>query len=166
VQICDETGTAYVIHFPNKSYKCPNLQKLLSDKTRAKIFHFARFDIAMIQHYLHIDLTNIYCTKIASRLVRTYTDQHSLKELCAELLNIKISKQQQTSDWGAAKLTKEQIEYAASDVLHLHDLRKKLDEMLKREGRVALAKNCFEFIPVRATLDLLGWQDLDIFAHS
>jgi ribonuclease D len=166
VQICDETGQAYVIHFPKKEYDCPNLLKFLTDKDRVKIFHFARFDVAIMQFYLGIDIENIYCTKIASRLTRTYTDQHSLKELCYELLGVKISKQQQTSDWGASKLTPEQIDYAASDVLYLHALRTKLNEFLKREDRMQVAQKCFDFLPTRARLDIIGWPEIDIFSHS
>jgi ribonuclease D len=166
VQISDEEGEAHVIHFPKAVYdKSPNLCTLLADKSRVKIFHYARFDVAIIQKYLGISMNNIYCTKIASRLVRTYTDQHSLKELCSELLGVKISKQQQSSYWGSDNLSKEQIEYAASDVAHLHLLRIKLDQMLTREGRAEIAKKCFEFIPARAELDIIGWQDFDIFAH-
>lgn len=166
VQLSDESGNAHVVHFPKKEYNCPNLKKLLCDESRVKIFHFGRFDIAIIHYYLNIELKNIYCTKTASRLARTYTDQHSLKDLCHELLGVKISKQQQTSDWGASKLTQEQIDYAASDVLYLHALRVKLDVMLKREGRAEIAKKCFDFLPTRADLDLIGWPELDIFAHS
>ncbi|AIF81076.1 ribonuclease D [endosymbiont of Acanthamoeba sp. UWC8] len=166
VQLSDEAKNVHVVHFPNKQYDCPNLKKFLNDESRIKIFHFARFDIAIMHHYLKVELKNVYCTKVASRLARTYTDQHSLKDLCHELLGVKISKQQQTSDWGAAKLTQDQINYAASDVLYLHALKDKLDFMLKREGRLELAGKCFEFLPTRADLDLSGWPEIDIFAHS
>ncbi len=166
VQLSDEIGNIHVVHFPKKHYDCPNLKRVLSDDNRVKIFHFARFDIAMIHYYLAIQLKNIYCTKTASRLVRTYTDQHGLKDLCYELLGIRISKQQQTSDWGAAKLTKEQIDYAASDVMYLHALRGKLNVMLKREAREEVANKCFEFLPTRADLDLIGWPEIDVFSHS
>lgn len=130
-----------------------------------KLFHFARFDIASIKAYLDVDVAPIYCTKIASRLARTFTDKHSLKELCRELLSVELSKQQQTSDWGADKLSDEQLSYAANDVLYLHKIREKLDAMLQREGRVGYAKAAFEFLPTRSALDLGGWADVDIFAH-
>lgn len=165
VQVADGKGDAHVIHFPTPDYTCNNLKKLLNDKNRVKIFHFARFDLAIIKHYLGIGISNIYCTKVASRLCRTYTDMHGLKDLCHDLLNVKISKQQQASDWGSEKLTKEQIEYAASDVLYLHKLRENLDRLLKREGRVEIAMNCFNFLPCRSQLDLMGWVDFDIFQH-
>lgn len=165
VQISDGKGDAHIVHFPRPQFKCVNLRKVLTDPKRAKIFHFARFDVAILQHYLSIELSNIYCTKIASRLTRTFTDMHGLKDLCQELLEIKINKQQQTSDWGAPDLSKEQIAYAASDVLHLHALRDKLNQMLRREGRENLARACFEFLPTRATLDTAGWLDVDIFQH-
>ncbi len=165
VQISDGNGDAHVIHFPTVKFEAPNLKALLQDEKRVKIFHYARFDVAILMHYLKVDLNNIYCTKIASRLSRTFTDQHGLKDICHDLLNVKISKQQQTTDWGAEELTKDQIAYAASDVLHLHELRNKLSPMLKREGRMELAQKCFDFIPSRAKLDLLGWVDFDIFQH-
>lgn len=165
VQIGDDSGNAHLVHFTNQQYDCPNLRRLLNDSAKVKIFHFARFDVAILKHYLGIDFTNIYCTKIASRLCRTYTDMHGLKDLCNDLLGIKISKQQQSSDWGAEKLTQEQIQYAATDVLHLHKLRDKLNGLLKREGRTQLAHKCFEFLPTRANLDLVGWIDFDIFVH-
>lgn len=165
VQISCGDGNAHIVHFPTPKYDCPNLKALLSDSNRCKIFHFARFDVAIIQHYLGLQLSNIYCTKIASRLCRTYTDMHGLKDLCEELLKVKISKQQQTSDWGSETLTPEQQNYAASDVLHLHGLREKLNIMLKRENRQEIAQKCFEFLPYRAQLDLLGWPEFDIFQH-
>ncbi len=164
VQIADEHGRVHIVHFPSDKYDCKNLKALLSDVERTKIFHFGRFDIAIMQYYLNIDFSNIYCTKIASRIARTYTEHHSLKELCNELLGIRISKQQQSSNWGAQALTKEQQNYAANDVLHLHSIRVILDDMLVREKRVDLAKKCFEFLPHRARLDILGWAD-DIFVH-
>jgi ribonuclease D len=165
IQISDGKGDAHVVHFPRPEFKCVNLRKLLLDPKRTKIFHFARFDVAILQHYFAIELSNIFCTKIASRITRTYTDQHGLKDICQELLDIRISKQQQTSDWGAEELSKDQIAYAASDVLHLHALRDKLNQMLRREGREELARKCFEFIPTRAKLDTSGWLDVDIFQH-
>lgn len=165
VQISAGNGTAHLVHFPSAEYAAPNLKKVLSNEKTVKIFHFARFDLAIISHYLSIKLKNIYCTKIASRLSRTYTDAHSLRELCSELLEVKISKQQQCSDWGAKELTQQQIEYAGSDVLYLHALRRALNEMLIRENRKDLAQQCFDFLPTRAVLDLLGWNEADIFAH-
>jgi ribonuclease D len=166
VQVSDGNGEAHLVHFPQPNYEAPNLKRFLSDESRVKIFHFARFDLAMIDYYLGITINNVYCTKTASRLARTYTNAHSLKELCSEILGIKISKQQQTSDWGAAELSNEQISYAAADVLYLHGLRTTLDEMLARENRKDLAQECFKFLPTRAKLDLLGWGDMDIFAHT
>lgn len=165
VQISDGRGDAHLVQFSGQEYRAPNLKKILAGQERQKIFHFARFDVAAIKKYLDVELPNIYCTKIASRLVRTYTDRHGLKELCKELADVDISKQQQTSDWGAETLTKEQLEYAASDVLHLHRLRDRLNVMLEADGRTALAEACFRFIPARAALDLGGWADTDIFAH-
>lgn len=166
VQISDGNGDAHVVHFPKAEFNnSPNLKALLEDKSRTIIFHFARFDVAIISHYLKVEFKNLFCTKIASRLSRTYTDQHGLKDLCHDVLGVKISKQQQSTDWGAAELTKDQIAYAASDVLHLHDLRNKLVPMLKREGRMELAQSCFDFLPTRTKLDLLGWVDFDIFQH-
>ncbi|MDJ1257124.1 MAG: ribonuclease D [Candidatus Midichloria sp.] len=165
VQISAGNGTAHLVHFPSAEYAAPNLKKVLSNEKTVKIFHFARFDLSIINHYLNIKLKNIYCTKIASRLSRTYTDVHSLRELCSELLEVKISKQQQCSDWGVKELTQQQIEYAGSDVLYLHALRRALNEMLVRENRKDLAQQCFDFLPTRAVLDLLGWNEADIFAH-
>lgn len=165
VQISNGDGNAYVIHFPKPKYNCPRLAKLLSDESRTKIFHFGRFDIAILQHYLKIKIKNVYCTKIASKLCRTYTDHHGLKDLCHELLDVKINKQQQSSYWGAKSLSREQVSYAGSDVLYLHKLRLCLNEMLAREGRLDLAKQCFDFLPTRAELDLLGWNEVDIFEH-
>lgn len=165
LQISNGNGSAYLIQFINKNYSAPNLKKLLLDKDRCKIFHFARFDLAAIKHYLEIDLQNIFCTKIASKLVRTYTDAHSLKELCRELVGIQISKQQQSSYWGNNQLSKEQKEYAAKDVLYLHQIRSSLEKMLTSEGRLKIAQKLFTFLPIIAELDLIGWNELDIFAH-
>lgn len=166
VQISDGNGDAHLIQFEPGSYRAPNLIKLLSDPKRTKIFHFARFDLAIIKQYLGIRLSNVYCTRTASRLARTYTDKHGYKDICRELLGVDVSKQQQSSDWGSGALTQEQIDYAAADVLHLHKLRAKLDEMLKREGRAELLAECCRFLPFRADLDLAGWENEDIFAHS
>jgi len=166
VQISDGKGDAHLVKFTPGIYEgADNLKKLLSDPSRAKIFHFARFDVSAIKFYLGVDIENIYCTKIASKLVRTYTDKHGLKDLCKEFLNVEISKQQQCSNWGAEKLTKEQIDYAASDVLYLHGIREKLNFLLEKENRKAVAQKCFDFVPVRSELDLGGWHDLDIFHH-
>ena len=166
VQISDSKGNEHLVHFPEPKFDAPNLKKLLADKKRQKIFHYARFDVAALQHYLDIEMANIYCTKIASRLCRTYTSNHGLKDLCQQLLGVKISKQQQTSDWGNAKLTQEQIEYALTDVRYLHQLAEILTSMLKREKRWEIAQKCFDFIPARATLDALGWNDVDILSHN
>jgi ribonuclease D len=165
VQLSAGDGTAHLVQFAPGAYKAPRLRALLNDKKVLKIFHFARFDVAILKHYLDADCTPLYCTRIASYLCRTFTDRHGLRDLCRELLNVEISKQQQSSDWGAPELTPEQMTYAANDVLHLHQLKKKLDEMLKREGRMELAKECFSFLPARAQLDLAGWAETDIFAH-
>jgi ribonuclease D len=153
------------VQFRGGDYSAPNLKALLVDPKVTKLFHFARFDLAAIQHYLNVTCGPVYCTKIASRLARTFTDRHGLKDLCRDLLGVDISKQMQSSDWGAAELSEEQQRYAASDVLYLHRLRAALDEMLEREGRAELARRCFEFLPARAALDLAGWADVDIFAH-
>jgi len=166
VQLSAGDGDAHLVKFDGKNYNAPNLAAQLNDPDRLKLFHFGRFDIAVLKKYLNIDCAPVYCTKIASRLVRTYTDRHGLKNLCQELLGIDISKQQQSSDWGAAELSQAQMEYAASDVLYLHQLKEKLDVMLAREGRKELASKCFSFLPVRAELDLAGWDETDIFAHS
>jgi ribonuclease D len=166
VQLSAGDGDAHLVKFAGKPYNAPNLAAQLNDPDRLKLFHFGRFDIAVLKKYLNIDCAPVYCTKIASRLVRTYTDRHGLKNLCQELLGIDISKQQQSSDWGAAELSQAQMEYAASDVLYLHQLKEKLDVMLAREGRKELASECFSFLPVRAELDLAGWDETDIFAHS
>jgi ribonuclease D len=166
VQLSSGDGNAHLVKFDGKSYDAPNLAKQLGDPDRLKIFHFGRFDIAVMEHYLNIACAPVYCTKIASRLVRTYTDRHGLKNLCQEILGIDISKQQQSSDWGAMELSDAQMEYAASDVLYLHQLKERLDDMLQREGRTEIAAECFKFLPTRARLDLAGWAETDIFSHS
>lgn len=165
VQLSAGDGDAHLVQI-RKGVEPVRLKALLADASVEKLFHFARFDIALFKHDLGVDTTPLYCTKIASRLARTYTDRHGLKELCRELIGVEISKQQQSSDWGAEGLTDAQIEYAASDVLHLHRLREVLDMMLAREGRTELARACFDFLPSRAALDLEGWPDEDIFAHA
>jgi ribonuclease D len=166
VQLSAGDGDAHVVRLNRPHYDCPNLKRLLTDPGVLKIFHFGRFDIAMFARYLGVTTAPVYCTKIASRLVRTYTDRHGLKDLTRELLGVDISKAQQCSDWGAPSLTPEQVAYAASDVLNLHALKARLDGMLAREGRTALAQSCFDFLPSRAQLDLAGWDEVDIFAHS
>lgn len=166
VQLSDGKGDAHLVKFSPGQYEAPNLKALLSDPQRMKLFHFARFDVAIIRYYLGVLIQPIYCTRTASRLARTFTDKHGLKYLCRELLEVELSKQQQSSDWGAEELTEQQQHYAASDVLYLHQLRDVLEGMLKRESREQLARACFDFIPARALLDLAGWEDEDIFAHS
>jgi len=166
VQLSAGDGSADVVVIPKGHTSAPNLKALLADPKVTKIFHFARFDIGVLFHTLGVMPKPIYCTKIASRLSRTYTDRHGLKDLVRELLNIELSKQQQSSDWGSDSLSEAQLAYAASDVLHLHALRERLDAMLAREGRTELAKACFEFLPTRVKLDLGGWENEDIFAHS
>jgi len=166
VQISSGDGDAHVVQLDRRTYDAPNLKRLLADTAVLKLFHFARFDIAAFQHWLNVETRPVYCTKIASRLTRTFTDRHGLKDLAKDLLNIDLSKQQQTSDWGAETLTEAQVDYAASDVLYLHALKEKLDLMLAREGRTALAAACFSFLPARAALDLAGWAEVDILAHS
>lgn len=165
VQLSDGNGDEHLVQFLPGEFNAPNLCKLLADPKRVKLFHFARFDVAILKQYLGVVTAPIYCTKIASRLTRTFTDRHGFKDLCRDLLGQEVSKQQQTSDWGQPTLTPEQQEYAASDVRHLHKLREKLDGMLAREGRTELAKQCFQFLPARAELDLAGWPEIDIFAH-
>ena len=165
IQISNNTENAYLIKF-NKNYEANNLKALLSQNNSQKIFHFARFDIAIIKHYLGISMENIFCTKIASRLVRTYTEAHGLKNLCREFLGKELQKKHQSSDWGADVLSPEQKQYAVSDVLYLHKLRDSLYKMLERENRLSLAYKIFNFLNTRAELDLLGWGDFDIFAHS
>lgn len=165
-QLSAGDGTAHLVRFAKDNYDAPNLKALLTDPKITKIFHYARFDIAVLLQYLEVETAPVYCTKIASRLTRTYTDKHGLKDLAKELLDVDISKQQQTSDWGAETLSDAQLHYAASDVLHLHKLRDALDERLARDGRGGLADAAFAFLPTRAKLDLAGWANIDIFAHS
>ena len=164
-QLSAGDGTAHMVQFAAGGFAAPNLKRLLSDPKVIKLFHYARFDVAMFRRHLGVMTAPIYCTKIASKLVRTYTDRHGLKDLVKELLNVDMSKEQQSSDWGAPDLTEKQLAYAASDVAHLHRLKEVLDGMLAREGRTALAKACFDFLPTRVELDLAGWPDTDIFAH-
>lgn len=166
VQISSGDGSAHVIQMDRETYDAPNLKALLADPAIEKIFHFARFDVAMVRKWLGVECSPVFCTKIASKLVRTYTDRHGLKDVSRELVGVDMSKAQQSSDWGAETLSDAQLAYAASDVLHLHEIRNKLSEMLEREGRMGLAKSCFDFLPVRAQLDLEGWPDTDIFAHA
>jgi ribonuclease D len=167
VQLSAGDGTAHLVRFgSDDDYSARNLKRLLADPAALKIFHYARFDVAVLQRRLGVVTAPIYCTKIASRLARTYTDRHGLKDLCRELLGVELSKQQQSSDWGAAVLSKEQREYAALDVLFLHDLRQRLDAMLARLGRSELAARCFDFVSTRAALDIEGWEETDIFSHS
>jgi ribonuclease D len=166
VQLSLGDGTADVIQIAAGQKKAPNLVRMLKDKSILKLFHFARFDLAVLQHAFGVETSPVFCTKIASRLVRTYTDRHGLKDLCRELIGVEISKQQQSSDWGAETLTEAQLAYAASDVLHLHALKAKLDPLLVRDGRKGLADACFRFLPARAALDLQGWPETDIFAHA
>jgi ribonuclease D len=167
VQLSDGNGDEHLVRFRNGSdYSAPNLKALLADPNRLKLYHFARFDVGIMQAYLGIVAAPLYCTRTASRLVRTYTDRHGLKDLVKELLNIDVSKQQQCSDWGADELSDAQRDYAASDVRYLHALKEKLDERLEREDRVALAQACFDFLPARALLDIAGWPEQDIFAHD
>ncbi|MEM9812699.1 MAG: ribonuclease D [Pseudomonadota bacterium] len=165
VQLSSGDGKAHLVQVERGQSEAPNLGRLLADPERLKLFHYGRFDIALLAHQLGVLTAPVYCTKIASKLARTYTDRHGLKHLLSELLGIDISKQQQSSDWGAPRLSEAQIEYAASDVLHLHALKVRLDEMLEREGRSDLARQCFAFLPDRARLDLAGWAEVDVFAH-
>jgi ribonuclease D len=166
VQLSDGSGDEHLVRFsPGSDYAAPNLKAVLTDPSRLKLYHFARFDLASIRAYLGVMAEPVYCTKTASRLVRTYTDRHGLKELVRELVGQEISKQQQSSDWGAPELSDPQKDYAASDVRYLHALKEKLDQRLEREGRTALARACFDFLPHRALLDLAGWAEEDIFAH-
>lgn len=166
VQLSSGDGDAHVVQLDRKTYDCPNLKALLANERVEKIFHFGRFDIAMFQRDLGVTTRPVFCTKIASKLVRTYTDRHGLKDVTRELVGIDLSKQQQSSDWGADELSPAQLDYAASDVLHLHELKNKLTDMLIREGRLEMAEACFDFLPWRARLDLAGWDETDIFAHS
>jgi ribonuclease D len=170
VQLCGGDGHAHMVQLVplalgGHGYDCPNLKRLLADPAVVKLMHFARFDVAVLQHFLGITVAPVKCTKIAARLVRTFTDRHGLKDLCKELLGVELSKQQQTSDWGAVELTAEQLTYAASDVLYLHVLWGRLEALLIREARLDLAEACFAFLPARARLDLLGYEDPDIFHH-
>jgi ribonuclease D len=166
VQLSSGDGDAHIVQVDRSSYDCPNLKALLADQNIEKIFHFARFDVAVIKRDLGVDATPLFCTKIASALVRTYTDAHGLKNLCKELLNIDLSKQQQSSDWAADSLSQAQLNYAASDVLYLHKLQRILAARLVREDRLDMARACFEFLPTRADLDLRGWDSVDIFSHN
>lgn len=165
VQLSSGDGNAHLVQLDGKDWAAPRLRALLADAGVLKIFHFGRFDLAMLAQYLGTMPEPVYCTKIASKLARTYTDRHGLKDLCGELLGVELSKQQQSSDWGADTLTDQQRHYAASDVLHLHALKTKLDHMLEREGRTAMAQACFRFLPMQARLDLAGFDEIDIFAH-
>ena len=166
IQLSAGDGDAHLVQFSKGEYNATNLRKVLTNKNITKIFHFARFDVAAIYKYLNVQIENIYCTKIASKIARTYTDTHGLKDLCRDLLDLAISKQQQSSYWGHGKLSKEQVDYAATDVLHLHKLRDILNTMLAKEGRAELAEQCFSFINLRVKLDLAVWNDVDIFAHK
>jgi len=166
VQLSAGDGHAHLVQLAPGDYRAPNLRRLLADPTVTKLFHFARFDLAAFGHWLGVWSRPVWCTKVASKLVRTFTDRHGLKDLCRELLGVEIAKQQQSSDWGNPVLTPEQLAYAASDVLHLHRLKAVLEEMLRREGRLDLAQACFDFLPSRAQLDLLGgWETVDVLAH-
>lgn len=165
IQLSDGNGDVHLVQFDRRNYEAPNLKKLLADQSVTKIFHFARFDIALLWICLGVLTAPVYCTKIASRLTRTFAQHHGLKVLCRDVLGVELDKQQQTTDWGAKTLTPEQLDYAAADVLYLHSLRKELDVMLQREGRAELAAACFSFLPHRALLDAAGWSEEDIFAH-
>ena len=165
VQLSAGDGEVHIVQLDGENYDAPNLKAVLGDRSLVKIFHYARFDLAVIAQYLNVHAAPLWCTKIASKLTRTYTDRHGLKDLCRELLGVDLSKAQQSSDWGAPELSDAQLNYAASDVLHLHALKEKLETMLDRQGRRPMAEACFEFVLVRAAMDLAGWDDLDIFAH-
>ena len=165
VQLSAGDGEVHIVQLDGENYDAPNLKAVLGDRSLVKIFHYARFDLAVIAQYLNVHAAPLWCTKIASKLTRTYTDRHGLKDLCRELLGVDLSKAQQSSDWGAPELSDAQLNYAASDVLHLHALKEKLETMLDREGRRPMAEACFEFVLVRAAMALAGWDDLDIFAH-
>lgn len=165
VQLSSGNGDAHLVQIDRSTYQAPNLVRLLGSESVLKVFHFARFDLAVLFQYLGVLPAPAYCTKVASKLTRTYTDRHGLKDLCRELLGVDLSKQQQSTDWGAATLSDAQLDYAASDVLYLHQLKARLDKMLEREGRTGLAQTCFSFLPARAALDLAGWAEEDIFAH-
>jgi len=166
VQLSSGDGNAHVVRLRRPDYDCPNLKRLLADPGVLKIFHFGRFDIGMFQLHLGVETRPVYCTKIGSKLARTYTDRHGLKDVVRELAGVDLSKAQQSSDWGAETLTQAQLDYAASDVLHLHAVKARLDAMLEREGRTELARKCFDFLPTRSALDLAGWDEIDVFAHS
>ncbi|HBY43233.1 ribonuclease D [Brevundimonas sp.] len=166
VQLSSGDGNAHVVRLNRPAYDCPNLKRVLTDPTVLKIFHFGRFDIGMFELHLGVETRPVYCTKIASKLARTYTDRHGLKDVARELAGVDMSKAQQSSDWGAAELSQAQMDYAASDVLYLHAIKNRLNEMLVREGRMELAQACFDFLPVRSRLDLAGWDEIDIFAHA
>lgn len=166
VQLSPGDGTADVVQIAKGQTSAPNIEKLLADPSKVKLFHFGRFDLAALSHAFGVMPSPVYCTKIASKFIRTYTDRHGLKDLCRELLGVDLSKQQQSSDWGSNELTQAQLTYAASDVLYLHRLRDELDQRLVREDRATLAQACFEFLPTRAKIDLAGWPETDIFAHS
>lgn len=166
VQLSSGDGDAHVVRLNRPAYDCPNLKRVLTDPDVLKLFHFGRFDIGMFQLHLGVETRPVYCTKIASKLARTYTDRHGLKDVVRECAGVEISKAQQSSDWGSPVLTQAQLDYAASDVLYLHAVRNRLDEMLEREGRTELARKCFEFLPTRSALDLAGWDEQDIFAHA
>lgn len=166
VQLSDGQGDEHLVRFSDGNYDAPVLKRILADPARLKLYHFARFDVAVIEQYLGVVAAPVYCTKIASKLIRTYTDRHGLKDVLKDTVGVDISKQQQSSDWGAAELSEAQKDYAASDVRFLHRAREVLDERLAREGRMALAQACFDFLPTRARLDLAGWAETDIFAHA
>ena len=166
VQLSGGDGVCHLVQIKDGKYDAPNLKALMADTAITKIFHFARFDVAILKRYLNVTVSPIFCTKIASKLVRTYTDRHGLKDITRELLNIELSKEQQSSDWADEKLSEDQLKYAAADVLNLHDIHRKLQAMLIREGRLELAQACFDFLPTRTQLDIDGWDDVDIFSHS
>ena len=165
VQLSAGDGTAHIVQLDRETYEAPNLKKLLGDRNVVKICHYARFDVAVIADYLRVHCAPLWCTKIGSKLARTYTDRHGLKDLCRELLSVDLSKQQQSSDWGADELSDAQLQYAASDVLYLHQLQLELTKILEREGRLDMAMACFDFVLVRAAMDIAGWEDMDIFSH-
>jgi ribonuclease D len=165
VQISSGNEEVHLVQINRKTFKADNLKKILEDNDIKKIFQFARFDLAVLNYYLKADINNVYCTKIASKIGRTYTDKHGLKDLCKELLNVELSKQMQSSDWGSETLTEQQVNYAASDVLYLHKIKEELDKILIRENRMEIAEHCFNFLKHRVTLDLAGWNNQDIFSH-
>jgi ribonuclease D len=165
VQLSSGDGNAHLVQIDRATFQAPRLKAMLEDHNTLKVFHYARFDVAMLKHYLDAEVNSLYCTKIASKLSRTYTDKHGLKDIVKEMLGIDLSKQQQSSDWGAPILSDAQKQYAALDVIYLHEIKARFDQMLQREGRMELAKACFDFVPVRARLDLAGWTEEDVFAH-